>query len=439
MDERKIMEILTDWNFWGDLREELRVRGSYLSKLEGVFGRGAAAVLLGVRRAGKSSVAYLFIQRLIERGLEPKNSLIVNFEDPRFRPGMTANDLMQIYELYIKKLDPTEHVVLLDEVQNVEGWERFVRYLLESKKVRVLLTGSSSKLLGMEISTALTGRHMDMEVFPLSFPEFLEFKGVRLETEIDLVRQRLKILRWLEEYMRWGGFPEVVLSENEARKRALLASYFSDVVMKDVAKRFGVREIEKLENLASLSISNISTLQSFNKLKEAIGVSLDTVERFSEYLELARMFLSTRKFDYSKGKQLRAVRKMYVIDPGFFHVKGFRVSENYGRLAENIVAVELFRRASFDPPVEIYYWRDYQQREVDFVVKKGLKAAGLIQVCWDVGDPETKKREVRGLVKAMEEFGLREGLVLTEDFEGEEEVDGGRIVYRPLWKWLLGG
>jgi hypothetical protein len=439
MDERKIMEILTDWNFWGDFKEDLKVRSSYLSKLEGIFGRGAVAVLLGVRRAGKSSVAYLFIQGLIGRGLEPKNSLIVNFEDPRFPPEMSASDLMQIYELYIKKLDPSDHVVLLDEVQNVAGWERFVRYLLESKKVRALVTGSSSKLLGMEISTGLGGRHMDMEVFPLSFSEFLGFRGALPETEIDLVKQRLKVLRLLEEYMRWGGFPEVVLSESEARKRALLASYFSDIVVKDVAKRFGVREMEKLENLAGLSISNISTTHSLNRLKEAIGVSLDTVERFSEYLELARMFLSTRKFDYSKGRQLRSVRKVYAIDPGFFHVKGFRVSENYGRLAENIVAIELFRRASFNPPAEIYYWRDYQQREVDFVIKKGLKVTGLIQVCWDVGDPETKKREVRGLVKAMEEFKLREGLILTEDFEGEEEVDGRRIVYRPLWKWLLGG
>jgi len=433
------MEVLTDWNFWGNFEENLKVRGSYLSRLRSTFGPKVATVLLGVRRAGKSSLAYLFIQELIRRGtLEPRDSLIVNFEDPRFPPTLSVNDLMWIYEFYLRKLAPSRHVVLLDEIQNVAGWEKFVRYLLESKKARVLLTGSSSKLLGREISTALTGRHVNIEVFPLSFREFLEFKGMQLRTEVDVVKHRLGILREFEEYLKWGGFPEVVLSENEARRRALLAGYFDDVIMKDVARRFGVREIEKLENLASLYVSNVSTLQSFNRLRGVVKLSLDTIERFSGYLELARIFFFTRKFEYSKRRQLRSMRKVYVIDPGFFHVKGFRVSENYGRLAENVAAIELLRRASFDPSVEIYYWRDYQQREVDFVVKEGLKVRELIQVCWDVSDLETKRREVKALVKGMGEFGLREGLVLTGDFEGEEKVGGKRIVYRPLWKWLLG-
>ena len=124
-------------------------------------------------------------------------------------------------------------------------------------------------------------------MFPLSFKEFLEFGGLRAGTEVEAVRNRIEIMRGLEEYFKWGGFPEVVLSQSEARKKELLAGYFDDIILKDVVKRFGVREIEKLESLAGLYLSNISTLQSFNRLKEAVRLSLDTVERFSRYLELA--------------------------------------------------------------------------------------------------------------------------------------------------------
>lgn len=440
MEEAKIMEILTDWNFWGNFREDLRARTAYLSKLEKTFGRRVAMTLLGVRRAGKSSLAYLFIQKLMnQKTIEPKDALIVNFEDPRFPPNIGANDLMQIYEVYLRKLDPSQHIVLLDEVQNVEGWEKFVRYLLESKKVGVLLTGSSSKLLGGEISTVLTGRHVDAEVFPLSFREFLEFKGMRLETEVDVAKSRLRILRELEEYLKWGGFPEVTISESETRKRELLVGYFNDIIMKDVVKRFGVREIEKLESLVALYIANISTLQSFNRLKDAVKLSLDTVERFSGYLEMARMFFFTRKFEFSLKKQLKSVRKVYVIDPGFFQVKGFRVSENYGKLLENVVAIELLRRAAFcSPPFEIYYWRDYQGKEVDFVVKEGGDVKQLIQTCYEVGDREVKKREMAALVKASREVRCNNMLVVTWNHEGEEKWDGKSVKFVPLWKWLLG-
>ena len=441
MEESKIMEILTDWNFWGNFREDLRARTVYLSKLEKTFGKGAATVLLGVRRAGKSSLAYLFLQKLIsQKTVEPKDSLIVNFEDPRFPSNIGADDLMQIYEVYLRKLDPSRHIVLLDEVQNVTGWEKFVRYLLESKKTGVLLTGSSSKLLGREISTVLTGRHVDAEVFPLSFREFLEFKGVQLETEVDMVKNRLRILRELEEYLKWGGFPEVTISESETRKRELLLGYFNDIIMKDVVKRFGVRVIEKLESLVGLYISNISTLQSFNRLKDAVKLSLDTVERFSGYLELARMFFSTRKFEFSLKRQLKSMRKVYVIDPGFFYVKGFRVSENYGKLLENVVAIELLRRATFCPsPFEIYYWRDYQGREVDFVIKSGGDVKQLIQTCYEVEDPKVRKREIGALLKASREVRCRNMLVVTWGHEGEEKWDGKTVKFMPLWKWLLRG
>ena len=261
MNEARIMEILIDWNLWGNFKEDLHVRPAYLSKLADIVGKGTATSLLGVRRAGKSSLGYLFIRNLLKEGkIQPKDSLIVNLEDPRFPSQMNSDDLIQIYELYLRRLEPSRQVILLDEVQNVSGWERVVRYLLEAKRAQVLITGSASRVLGREVPTVLTGRHVDVEVFPLSFTEFLEFKGIPAGTPTEMAKNRLKIQRALEEYVRWGGFPEVVLSESEARKRELLLRYFEDILAKDVVRRFRVREIKKLEDLADIYLSNICLL-----------------------------------------------------------------------------------------------------------------------------------------------------------------------------------
>jgi len=244
-----------------------------------------------------------------------------------------------------------------------------------------------------------------------------------------------------DEYAEWGGFPEVVLSNSALQKRELLTRYFDDIVIKDVVKRFGIREIEKLERLANIFIANIATLQSLNKLKGSIGASLDTIQRFSNYLEMARMFFCVKKFDYSVGAQVRSISKVYAIDPGLYSVKGFRFSENYGKVAENLVAIELVRRRAFNAQLEIYYWRDYQQKEVDFVVKEGTGVKQLIQVCWDLSAAKTRKREITSLLKASAELQCQDLLVVTNDYEDTDEMTWngttGTIRYMPLRKWLL--
>lgn len=431
------MRILVDWNFWGEFKEDLKERELYLPRLSQLFSWRAATMLLGIRRAGKSSLAYLFINSLIEKGLKVRDSLIVNFEDPRFPPVLNSSDLFKIYEIYTKNLEPSHPIVILDEVQTVRDWERFARYLLEAKKARVMVTGSSSKLLGKEVSTVLTGRHVNIEVFPLSFKEFLDFRNLKPKNRVEFVKNRVKIRKALDEYLEWGGFPEVVLSQAVQRKRELLLRYFDDIIVKDIVKRFGITEMEKLENLAATYISNISTLQSFNKLKEKIGVSLDTIERFSRYLEAARLFFFLKKFEYSVGKQIKSIRKAYIMDLGFYAVKGFRLSENYGRIAENAVAIELLRRCFFNPELTVFYWKDYQQREVDFVVRVGAKVKQLIQVTSASESDEIDKRETYSLLKAAKELRCNNLLVVTDEYEAEERIKGRIIKFVPLWKWLL--
>jgi len=431
MERDEILRILLDWNYWGDYEDESIERGGYIKELNRLLKTGEIVVIKGVRRSGKSTLILQFVKKLVEEGLKEENTLVVNFEDPRFKNlGLALLD--KIYETYKDELQAEDkHLVVLDEVQEIAGWEKFARYLQEAKRGRVLITGSSSKLLSEEYSTLLAGRHVDMEIFPLSFMEFLEFKGVSIESGLDIIRYRHKLRKFLREYMEFGGFPKVTLIEEG--KEDLLANYFRDIVIKDVQMRFRVRETGKLEELAKYYLTNISTLQSFNSVRKALNLSLDTVERFSRYFSIARLLFFVPKFSFSLKAQVLNPKKVYCIDSGLRNIVSFKFTEDLGRIAENIVFLELFRRGK-----EVYYWRDRAGREVDFVVKEGLKVRELVQVCWKVeGEEKTRRREIVALVKAMDELKLKEGLIITGDKEGRENVNGKWVTYKPLWKWLF--
>jgi hypothetical protein len=292
----------------------------------------------------------------------------------------------------------------------------------------------------LEISTSMSGRHVGVAIFPLSFREFLNFKGIKTIQPLELMKNKADTLRLLDEYMTFGGFPEVVSSTANQRKNELLVRYYEDIMVKDIARRYKIREIEKLENLAFQLLSNISTLQSFNKLKEKVSLSLDSVERFSTYFEIAGLFVFLKKFTPSTAKQLKSVRKTYIADLGFYHNKGFRLTPNKGSIYENIVAIELNRRTQHNN-MELYYWQNPKQYEVDFVVKQGLEIKQLIQVCFNLNDENTKKREIRALLHAGRELGCNNLLIISEDKEGEEDIQWfgikNKIKFQALWKWLL--
>ncbi len=428
MRKDELLKILIDWNFWGNYKEESIERTEYLQKLKSLTKTKEIVVIKGVRRAGKSSLITRFITKTVER---KEDSLIVNFEDPRFK-NFDLDILNKIYEVYLEEIHPKEkHSVVLDEVQVVEKWEKFARYLSEAKKVQVFITGSSSKLLSEEYATLLSGRHVDMEIFPLSFKEFLSFKNVSVKTKLEVIKQEFRVKNLLKEFLNFGGFPKVVLTE-EKEKKYILQSYFNDILIKDVQKRFGIREVGRLEELAKYYLSNISTLQSCNKTKNFIKLSLDTVERFSKYFEIARLLFFLPKFAFSLKEQVLTPKKVYSIDLGLRNLVGFKFSEDFGRLMENLVFLELFREGK-----EIYYWKDYKQREVDFVLKEGLKIKQLIQVCYSLENEETRKREIKSLIKASEELKCNNLLITSWDEEEEIKQDNKLIKIIPLWKWLL--
>ena len=425
MKREKILEILSDQNFWFKDQDIGVLRHSYLQKFLQKIETGEVLVVSGVRRSGKSTLLLQIAKHLIETGVDKKSILIVNLEDYRWEK-YSLKLLEEIWETYLQNISVKGKLYLfLDEVHVIPGWERFVRSLHEKKFATIFVSGSSSKLLSREYATLLSGRYLELNVFPLSFEEFLIFKNFLPKERVELTAKRNEVLRMLTRYMKLGGFPKMVLTED----KDLLTSYFETIVIKDVAERYGIRKIEKLRKLAVFYLTNLSNRVTFNSTSKFLNLSLHTVERFSYYLEEVFMCFFVNAFSHSLKSQEKLPKKLYVIDTGLSTSIGFKFSSDLGRIMENIVFLQLRREGR-----EIYY---HHGKEVDFVIKEGLKVKQLIQVTYVSSRNEIKKREIKALLKASEELKCKDLLMITWDYEGEEEIKGKKIKFKPLWKWLL--
>ena len=289
-------------------------------------------------------------------------------------------------------------------------------------------------MLSRELGTLLTGRHIDLTVFPLSFAEYLMFNKIDVSKLFDIVGKEAEIEGSLRRYIESGSFPEVALS---SKKTEILLNYFEDLLTKDLFRRFRVRKAALMKALIKYYLSNASNLMTFTSAGRSLEASPDTIEKFCGYFEDVYLFFSLKRFSYKVKEQDKSPRKIYSIDTGLCNSLGFRFSENIGKLAENIVFLSLKRKQFLEPQIELFYWKDVDHREVDFVVKDGLKVKSLIQVCWDMRDEKTKNRELRSLAKAMKELKLSTAMIITEEAEGEETLNGNMVKVVPLWKWLL--
>jgi len=397
--------------------------------------------IVGIRRAGKTYLMFQIIKYLTEKEkLNKKSTIYVNFENRKLYPlkSKYVNDLVElIYEERL--LDKFEKIYLfLDEIQNLQNWEKYIRNIYDEFKgrIKIFLSGSNMKLLGREYVHLLSGRHITLVLYPLSFEEFLKFKGILPKRKnIILEKERAIIKKALNEYIQYGGFPEVVLS---GLKEKILQQYFSDIISRDVVFKERIRkDIALLEELSIYLISNIANLTSFRRLtnlfnSRGMKITLPTLIHYHNLFEDAFLFFSTRIFSYKIKDQLQHPLKLYCVDTGLVNACGFKFSEDLGRLYENMVAVELKRRGK-----EIYYWKDKQQREVDFVVKERLKITQLIQVCLNLEDERMTKRKIQALLEASKELNCNNLLIITQNEEGKEEIKGMQMIYKPLWKWLL--
>ena len=395
-----------------------------------------AITVVGLRRTGKTYLLYQAMQKLIERGMRIEQLFYINFEDERIG-NMESKDLSQIVEIYRKyNPDAKSMYIFLDEIQNVKGWEKFVRRLLERRNARLFITGSSSKLLSREIATTLRGRSLSYHLFPLSFKEFLKFKEFKLREPL-IEDDRGMIKKYLDEYTNFGGFPEIVNYE-EMLKIRTLQEYLDLIVYKDLVERYGIKKIGVMKALIKATVKNFGNRMSVKKLYNSLGsgneLSKNKIYEYFSYLDDIGFVIPVRKFSYSEIESMRSMPKLYVVDNGFPTLYGMK---DMGRRIENIVAVELMRRKYYyNPTQEIAYYMA-GNKEVDFVVYEGQRVKELIQVCYDVSDINTKNREIDALIRASKELKCNELKIITWDYEGKEEVEGKKIEYVPLWKWLL--
>jgi len=431
VNREKIIEILNEWNFWNkDLPNTLK-RKSYENEIEKKYKTQEVIFLKGVRRSGKSTILINHIKNLVSFGVKKEEILFVNLEDPRFATFLDLSLLEKIKEAYIYYLKPQNKPhIFLDEIQNIEGFEKWLNKEYELKSSFLYATGSNSKLLSKEIGSVLSGRYLDVLVYPLSFREFLQFKGLNIKNEFEYISNRLEIERYFEEFMEFGGFPKVVLLEDEELKKAELKSYFDSILLRDIVARYKLDNFLKLEQLSVFLLSNISNLVSNNKLKNILNISYETIEKYLEYLQNAFLIYTVKKFDWSLKKQIVNLKKVYSIDTGLSKRVSFEVGRKKGDLLENIVFLELKRRFE-----NIYYYKTKDNYEVDFLIKENEKITHLIQVSLTLNDEKTLKREIRALQKAKEELKTDAKLILlTLD---NPQIENNDVEIINVIKWLL--
>jgi len=434
LTREEIVEVLAPYNLWGGRKWDAISRDEYLSGIERKLPAGAVA-LIGTRRAGKTTLAGLFLKKAIDDGLPPEGTLYVNLEDPRFSPYLSPEFLEEVFSAYRTYVyDGDGPIVVLDEVQNVPGWEKWVRKVLDLGEARVIVTGSTSSLLRSELSTLLTGRVLPVEVYPLSFGEFLIFRG--FSTDIKrLLGKRRKVEALLREYLEFGGFPQVVLTEDEVLKLELLRELFEGIVLRDIVYRHGFRDARAVKIVAELALSRFSSLVSVSRLRNELAgilsrkVSPNFVDGVLDAMDEAYLSFRVPILSPKVKDAMRYPKKMYAIDTGIANVVGIRFTENIGRLAENAVARHLRQRFR-----EVYYYRG--KGEVDFIVKEGLRVTRAIQVTWD--PDESWEREVEGLLEAMDVFGLKEGVIVTGWRSCNEKFGEKTVKCVPLWRFLVG-
>ncbi len=409
----ELKKALQDWQQWLNKNSHLIVpRSSLLSQQKDL-----CLALTGVRRSGKSSMTVqLALGRLEE-------TFFFNFEDPIFFPGASVEVLDQLLSLYEEETGKSPKLVILDEIQNVQGWERWVRKAIDLGHYQIVVTGSSSHLLSSEIATAISGRVIEQTIWPLSFSEYLIFLGQTPSTKGAW-------LRALENYLRWGGFPKIILTPDENDRIILLKQYLSDIVLRDVVARHSIKNQRALHQIVSFYLTGLSCLHSYNSLRKAFEISIELASTLTGYLTQAFLIFEMSRYHLNLKVQARDPKKIYVIDTGLRTVSLQSNREDWGRLAENAVYLELRRRGK-----QSFYYKQVQ--EVDFVITEFGKPVDAIQVCYsDLEDQETHNREINALLECLHALELPSGKILTFSLEDVIFKEGKEIHLIPLYQWL---
>lgn len=395
---------------------------------------GKIISIIGVRRGGKTSLLLHHAGQLIKGGMEKTKIIYINFEDERL--DLTVGDfdlILQAYRELYPNIDLNSSYFFFDEIQNIGNWEKFVRRLYDSVSKNVFITGSNSRFLSKEIATSLRGRTLAVEVFPLSFREYLRFH--KIETDLASSRSSAGIQNQFLRYLAYGGFPELVYAKETIRD-AVLQEYFNVMLYRDIIERYHIANVALLKfflrRLLLSATKNISVNAIYNDLKSS-GYKVGKNQLY-EYLDICRdIYLAFPLNKYSHKPVVRELgeRKIYAIDIGLLNAVTFRFSDDLGKALEQLVFLELKRCG-----MEIYFYKN--RSECDFIVKEKDKVREAIQVAWSLEDDKTRKRELRGVVDACKTFGLRSGTIITADTTEETVIDNIQIAIRSFPRWALG-
>jgi len=423
------IEKISEWNPWWENKKlvhelEGKPRPDYNYLVNSVKIK-EITIITGVRRSGKSTLMYQMISNLLENGVNPKQILFVNLEDKK----LIKDYLEDIYLSYRENINLDKKAyIFLDEIHRKEGWELWIRKKYDLKtNDKFVISGSCSYLLKKDYSTLLTGRNLTFEVFPLTLEEFLLFKNIKINKDnlkkgIILERTKLIILKYSREYLNTGGFPEILFKPEEYKVK-VLEQYFDDILYKDIIDRYNLNS-KKAKDLALYLMTNFTGLISLRNLRTSLGLSYSTIQDYLSYYIEAFLLFTLDHFSYSLKEQKTLPSKIYCIDNGLRNAVSFKFSKDEGKLAENLVFIELKRREK-----DLYYWKKIH--EVDFVVKNKDNSLTAINVSYT---DEIEEREIKSLLEFKKEFKkAKELILLTKDTEKKEQG----IKFIPLWKWLL--
>lgn len=376
------------------------VRREVLSKVKLI--EGFASVIAGIRRCGKSTLLRQLISNQVKFNY-------LNFEDVRIF-GFDLQDFKRLDEIFDE--NSQTNIYFFDEIQNVEGWERYVRNLLDNKNI-IVITGSNASLLSKELGSKLTGRHIRHELYPFSFNEFLEFKKAKPS------------LKNFEDFMQAGGMPENLKLKNDL----ILQELFNDIIIRDIVVRYNLKNPKLVKELALYLLSNIGKEFSFQKLKKVFNLgSVNTVISLISYYEDSYLLFTVPQFDYSFKRRIVNAKKIYAIDSGMIKVNSSSFSRDEGRILENVVFIHLKRMGK-----EVFYFK--KNNECDFVARNLEKKLELYQVCLELNE-DNKDREFNGLLEAMEYTNQKSGTIITLNQSDQFEINKKIINVLPAWKWL---
>lgn len=391
---------------------------------------GKVVSIVGARRTGKTFLLYKLIKDLRET-IPIDRIVYFNFEDDRIFPASlnTMNLFLESYYELFPDNKSQKVYFFFDEIQEIEKWELFIRRIYDTENCSIFITGSSSKLLIKEISSALRGRSISYELFPLSFREYLHFKNIEFTKYSS--KSLSVVVNTFNKYYLTTAFPELINMDKELRRKSL-NEYLDLIIYKDIVEKYNVSNIYLMKYLIKFLFSNSANLISinkiFNELKSyGLSISRNSVYEYISYLEDSYTIFSLPIYTRNLRERQRNPQKYYALDTGLR--MAMTISEDKGKLLESIVFMELRRQTK-----DLFYY--YTAKEVDFIREKDNHLE-LINVCYELNSLDTREREISSLSNAMNELNVKESYLLTGSEEGEELVNSKKITIMPVWKWLL--